>query len=151
MLVSASFKSCPREGASESRVMIANRYKFQVMPPRGGIYRMGLFSISSILFQVMPPRGGIGRLLLQQAVVTHVSSHAPARGHLVRLRAVRLLQQSFKSCPREGASTPFSSASKRSAFQVMPPRGGIYLGIVILPPSDHVSSHAPARGHQETT
>ena len=77
---------------------------FQVMPPRGGIRlsRPPTYNRQTC-FKSCPREGASGRLLLQQAVVTHVSSHAPARGHHFIRGGYMLSNQ----------------------FQVMPPRGGI--------------------------
>ena len=98
---------------------------FQVMPPRGGIPDLVPVVVDMILFQVMPPRGGIQGPTGPQGP-KGVSSHAPARGHrpradslheprqfqvmpprggIVKEDASMGLLPSFKSCPREGAST----------------------------------------------
>ena len=144
-----SFKSCPREGASRQ---VAECYK------------------SLGKFQVMPPRGGIIADWFD-AQKEAVSSHAPARGHRESPEKFKWYR-GFKSCPREGASSPtclnlqmdqcFKSCPREGAssqelptqtammFQVMPPRGGIEWHIKENVLSVLVSSHAPARGHRGT-
>ena len=74
----------------------------------------------------MPPRGGI-IARLDEIYVRKVSSHAPARGHPLWMMMDILVEK----------------------FQVMPPRGGIVNGGVIVHNCMDVSSHAPARGHLE--
>ena len=146
----AGFKSCPREGASAQLLhgLYHLRFQFQVMPPRGGIIADWF-----------------------DAQKEAVSSHAPARGHRESPEKFKWYR-GFKSCPREGASSPtclnlqmdqcFKSCPREGAssqelptqtammFQVMPPRGGIEWHIKENVLSVLVSSHAPARGHRGT-
>ena len=53
-------------------------------------------------------------------VVIVVSSHAPVRGHLWQNGDGAGIR-SFKSCPREGASTVSKLNTAEEEFQVMPP------------------------------
>ena len=96
---------------------------FQVMPPRGGIVKSLLIKCNLHSFKSCP-REGASNTAIYCFCSWHVSSHAPARGHLQIIVNQRLIEK----------------------FQVMPPRGGI-----ICPPLRRwrppVSSHAPARGH----
>ena len=73
----------------------------------------------------MPPQGGIAEGYAKKLAPV-VSSHAPARGHLVLLLLVMDWPVSFKSCPRKGASREQEEKAYRVyVFQVMPPQGGI--------------------------
>ena len=100
-----SFKSCPRKGASAKQ-----KARLE----------------AGEMFQVMPPQGGIIVGLTMKAI--KVSSHAPARGHLLKVVGVLLI-------------LVFS-------FQVMPPQGGICIVDELPTSGEYVSSHAPARGHR---
>ena len=80
-------------------------FMFQVMPPQGGISSARAKMWLSCTFQVMPPQGGIQKVF-RVLCKSHVSSHAPARGH--RRKTVII--------------------SLAILFQVMPPQGGIYVG-----------------------
>ena len=104
--VSGSFKSCPREGASAGYEKKGDR--------------------ASLVSSHAPVRGHHHSLSCIQPNNFCVSSHAPVRGHLPSLDGTMIKKSSFKSCPREGASS------------------------AILPelcPAGIVSSHAPVRGH----
>ena len=94
----ASFKSCPREGASGLRMGVVH---------------------GSIVSSHAPVRGHqlVSRIA---ATAKSVSSHAPVRGHLPRATAARPAR-SFKSCPREGASVNGIAEEAAGEFQVMPP------------------------------
>ena len=142
-----SFKSCPRKGASASK---------------------GKATEEDIKVSSHAPARGHHTAIAKMLVGAAVSSHAPARGH--RLLFVRIgSHTSFKSCPRKGASlnlptytasfTSFKSCPRKGAsfprwpvrvtrkqFQVMPPQGGIGVGVPCVQML-RVSSHAPARGH----
>ena len=80
-----SFKSCPREGASRSRIRCHNAIK----------------SFKSC------PREGASCSLASSLLLLLVSSHAPARGHPIFRWTTQARTSRFKSCPREGASASF--------------------------------------------
>ena len=94
------FKSCPHEGASAAEVPAHRKYRFQVMPPRGGIK------------SVYVP------CWLSYAV----SSHAPARGHQQAPNAASVAVTLFQVMPpRGGIFLLRSSMAHAFPFQVMPP------------------------------
>ena len=82
----------------------------------------------SSMFQSTPPRGG--RLVHREgldAVLEHVSIHAPARGATRPPRGARRgARACFNPRPRAGGDSTVSSAESAafSAFQSTPPRGG---------------------------
>ena len=146
--------------------------EFQVMPPQGGIWEPGVYGWVEICFKSCPRKGASNTFATANRSI-YVSSHAPARGHLVPLRSYPK-SCSFKSCPRKGASwcdlpktntglcfksCPRKGASarqlyfafRRFQFQVMPPQGGIKNNKLRNFVAAQVSSHAPARGHPRRT
>ena len=102
--VGVMFQVMPPQGGIFPCFAIKNEHhSFQVMPPQGGISAISAARCNQDGFQVMPPQGGIFRLIIYpykfigfkscprkgaSNVATldcnglHVSSHAPARGHL---------------------------------------------------------------------
>ena len=141
------FKSCPREGASQS-------------------LHTGLQDIISFK---SCPREGASEAQARSGCSSWVSSHAPVRGH-PSAEELRIHPGSFKSCPREGASpvwvclvvsaSPVSShapvrghpqaaagaAARIIRFKSCPREGAsninVRYGRIAV-----VSSHAPVRGH----
>ena len=164
---SYSFKSCPREGASQKAMNNFDIEKFQVMPPRGGITSWAVSPSPSTMFQVMPPRGGITIIAMQEhtakfqvmpprgGIFSHadfmltvkVSSHAPARGHRCPTPSPACGPWFQVMPPRGGIPSRCGCVGAAQKFQVMPPRGGILLREPVGS-AGLVSSHAPARGHQ---
>ncbi len=116
----ASFKSCPRVGASFRRCLSCwPRTRFKSCPRVGASQRRGGPS-SSRTFQVVPRVGGI-----------------ICRPWWICDRLC------FKSCPRVGASVARLSVILSTVFQVVPPCGGIFLersgdfldaGFQVVPP-----------------
>ena len=124
--MSASFNSCPREGAIQV-ISAENTYRLEVSthaPARGQSFILSTSSIKSIMFQLMPPRGG-----------NHTDIELPC------------CLRRFNSCPREGAikgnTMTYYYIIK---FQLMPPRGGNHGRPCDRPEAGGVSTHAPARG-----
>ena len=99
---------------------------FQVMPPQGGICRL-IFHSGTIGSFKSCPRKGASSSRGRSVAYHSVSSHAPARGHLIQL----------------------PPKYHKLEFQVMPPQGGICSGGFPEWHIQDVSSHAPARGHQK--
>ena len=140
---------------------------FQVMPPQGGICRL-IFHSGTIGSFKSCPRKGASSSRGRSVAYHSVSSHAPARGHLIQLPP-KYHKLEFQVMPPQGGIVQVVSAvSCIPKFQVMPPQGGIfepvdhvrYLYVFqVMPPQGgilskdsmnrkyKVSSHAPARGH----
>ena len=94
----ASFKSCPREGASFARGAGRDPYTRFKSCPREGASAGNVKILGSMT----------------------VSSHAPVRGH-PSPKTPCCCPCCFKSCPREGASLVVQFSASWVEFQVMPP------------------------------
>ena len=140
---------------------------FQSTPPRGGRFPSSMMGISSTRFQSTPPRGG--RYGSPQAfsarssfnprpraggdhtVDLHayggvVSIHAPARGAMRYRPGHSAFRVVSIHAPARGAMRYSTKNSISNKFQSTPPRGGRYLGQLLLGHVQVVSIHAPARG-----
>ena len=121
----AGFKSCPRKGASVSLIWDNRDFKFQVMPPQGGILEtVESWEITQEVSSHAPARGHQAPLCAE-IKSSPVSSHAPARGHRIQCCHGRQHNDVSSHAPARGHLVQFVCKAAAGAFQVMPPQGGI--------------------------
>ena len=145
--LSSSFKSCPREGASQPlHFSYGGESSFKSCPREGASEE---------------------KKMLEESIL--VSSHAPVRGHHAKALSTYILEMGFKSCPREGASSFQCSTKCFQCFKSCPREGAsrTNMSVSFLERSfkscpregasnesldsvciNRVSSHAPVRGHR---
>ena len=90
-------------------------------------------------------RGHPGAIIAEHPS-THVSSHAPVRGHRCYYSKTSEYP-CFKSCPREGASEGALARLERVISFKSCPREGASGDFMAWIEYNPVSSHAPVRGH----
>ena len=145
MNLPASFKSCPRMGATPHRALQILCILVSSHAPVWGQRPGSRHPTGWAAFQVMPPYGG-NVAGVAPGDPDDVSSHAPVWGQpdwdeqAVRKAKFQVMPPyggnpaghlgggryvCFKSCPRMGATLVLSGSSwSRIKFQVMPPYGG---------------------------
>ena len=169
------FNSRPREGATRPGLTWPRR-PHEVSthaPARGRLDLLPRFGVLRIVSTHAPARGRPGGPA-PPAGLDPVSTHAPARGRPDAWRRYSRGRQVSTHAPARGRHGAGNCASKPSArFQLTPPRGGdVHIPIMLRrdyrfnsrpregatfqiahmqSPVRAVSTHAPARGRQEST
>ena len=135
----------PARGHRKGGHFTIKLYPFQVMPPRGGIIEERTKEIEKTSFKscpregASPPRSDLRRKL-------GVSSHAPARGHLVEADFTKLREKVSSHAPARGHPWKLTRTKRHLyEFQVMPPRGGI-LSEMLMKPVPNSFKSCPREG-----